>query len=149
MSTITPARTSWRGALTTRGFAVHYLQMLAAMTVGMLVLGPLSMLVPQAGVEVHALLMATWMTAGMAVWMRWRRHSWASTAEMGLAMYVAFAVLFPPYWLGLLPPGALMLVGHVLMLPAMAIVMLRHREQYLAHCPSSALTEKPRAPREA
>lgn len=137
MSTITPTRPTWRAALTTRAFVVHYLQMLAAMLVGMLVLGPLSMLLPSAGVEMQALLMATWMTAGMAVWMRWRRHSWASTAEMGLAMYVAFAVLFPPYWLGLLSPAALMLAGHVLMLPTMAIVMLRRREHYLAPRSSS------------
>lgn len=143
MSTIAPVRPSWRATLTTRAFVVHYLQMLAAMLAGMLVLGPLSLLVPQAGAEVHALLMATWMTAGMAVWMRWRRHSWASTAEMGLAMYVAFVVLFPPYWFGLLSAGALMLVGHLLMLPAMAIAMLFRREQYLGHRPSSTA----RAPR--
>jgi len=136
VSAITLARPTWRDAFTTCAFVVHYLQMLAAMLAGMLVLGPLSMLLPSAGVEVHALLMATWMTAGMIVWMRWRRHSWTSSAEMGLAMYVAFAVLFPPYWFGLLSPAALMLVGHVLMLPAMAIVMLHRREQYLSHRPS-------------
>lgn len=121
---------SVRAALTNRSFVVHYLQMLAAMGVGMLVLGPLSMFV-EAGVEVHCLLMATWMTAGMAAWMAWRRHSWPSIAEMGLAMYASFAVLFPAYWLGTLSGDGVMLAGHLLMLPAMVLVMLRRREEYV------------------
>jgi hypothetical protein len=101
----TARRPTWRATLTNRGFVVHYLQMLAAMGIGMLVLGPLSMLV-DAGVEVHALLMATWMTAGMTAWMAYRRHSWPATAEMALAMYLSFAVLLPAYWRGCCPdPG--------------------------------------------
>lgn len=128
---VAPVRPTWRATLAARPFVVHYLQMLAAMLAGMVVLGPLSMLVPSAGAEVHALLMATWMTAGMAAWMRWRRHSWAGIAEMGLAMYLAFVVLFPFHWLGPLPAEGMMLVGHVLMLPAMALAMLHRREDYL------------------
>jgi hypothetical protein len=125
-------RQSVRTTLTNRAFVVHYLQMLAAMGAGMLVLGPLSMLIGDAaGVEVHSLLMATSMTAGMTAWMAWRRHSWPATAEMALAMYASFAVLFPPYWLGVLSGHGVMLGGHVLMLPAMALVMLRRREEYL------------------
>ena len=131
MTTAPTARPTWRAALTDRGFVVHYLQMLAAMVVGMLVLGPLSMLAGEVGAEVHALLMATWMTVGMSVWMLWRRHAWASIAEMGLAMYVSFAVLFPAYWLGVLSGGGLMLAGHVVMLPAMALAMLHRREEYV------------------
>ena len=75
MTTARTERPTWRATLTDRAFVVHYLQMLAAMVVGMVVLGPLSMLV-DAGVEVHSLLMATWMSAGMAAWMAWRRHAW-------------------------------------------------------------------------
>jgi flagellar biosynthetic protein FliP len=126
----TARRPTWRETLTNRGFVVHYLQMLAAMGVGMLLLGPLSMLV-DAGVEVHALLMATWMTAGMTAWMAYRRHSWPATAQMGLAMYVSFAVVLPAYWLGVLSGSGVMLAGHVLMLPAMALAMLRRREEYV------------------
>jgi flagellar biosynthetic protein FliP len=92
---VLPARPTWRATLATRAFVVHYLQMLAAMIVGMVLLGPLSMLVPSVDAEMQALLMATSMTAGMTVWMLWRRHSWAGVAEMGLAMYLAFVVLFP------------------------------------------------------
>jgi hypothetical protein len=126
----TVERPTWRTTVTNRGFVVHYLQMLAAMGVGMLVLGPLSMLV-DAGVEVHALLMATWMTAGMTAWMAYRRHSWRATADMGVAMYLSFAALFPAYWLGVLSGHGVMLAGHVLMLPAMALAMLRRREEYV------------------
>jgi hypothetical protein len=134
VSVPTAARPTVRATITNRAFIVHYLQMLAAMLAGMVVLGPLSMLVPQeAGAEVHALLMATWMSIGMLGWMRWRRHSWIATAQMALAMYVAFAVLFPPYWLGVLSAGGLMLGGHVLMLPAMVVAMLHRREEYVAY----------------
>lgn len=128
--TVRTAR-SFRATLTNRGFVVHYLQMLAAMVVGMVVLGPLSMLVGGARVEVEALLMATWMTVGMAVWMAWRGHSWQVIGEMGLAMYVSFAVLFPAYWLGAPSGSGLILAGHVLMLPAMALAMLPRREEYV------------------
>ncbi|HSK98225.1 MAG TPA: hypothetical protein VK891_16480 [Euzebyales bacterium] len=132
MTAIRTARPTWLDAVTNRAFMVHYLQMLAAMIVGMTVFMPLSMLVGDgAGVEVDALLMATSMTAGMAAWMAWRRHHWPGIVEMGLAMYLAFAVLFPPYWLGLLSAQGLFALGHVLMLPAMAVAMLRRREEYL------------------
>jgi predicted ABC-type exoprotein transport system permease subunit len=126
------ARPTWRSALTNRAFIVHYLQMLAAMVVGMVVLGPLSMLVgDNAGAEVQALLMATSMAVAMVAWMAWRRHPWPAIAEMSLAMYLAFAVLFPFHWLGALSAQGLIIVGHALMLPAMAIAMLRRREEYI------------------
>ena len=124
------ARPTVRAAITNRGFVVHYLQMLAAMVVGMVVLGPLSMVVGS-GVEVHTLLMATWMSIGMAAWMVWRRHALPAVVEMSLAMYLSFVVLFPAYWLGALSAGGLMVAGHVLMLPAMALAMLRRREEYV------------------
>jgi hypothetical protein len=121
-----------RATLTNRGFVVHYLQMLAAMVAGMVVLGPLSTLAGDTGVVVDALLMATWMTAGMTAWMAWRCHSWPVIGEMGSAMYLSFAVLFPAYWLGALSGTGLMIAGHVLMLPAMALVMLHRREEYVS-----------------
>ena len=132
MTTIRPARPTWRAALMNRAFVVHYLQMLAAMLAGMALYMPLSMLVGDTTrTEVDALLMATSMTAGMAAWMTWRRHAWPAIAEMGLAMYLAFAVLFPFLWLGALSAQGLFVLGHVLMLPAMALAMLRRREEYL------------------
>jgi hypothetical protein len=124
------ARPSVRAALTDRAFVVHYLQMLVAMLAGMVLLGPVLMHV-DAGVEGGALLMATAMTLGMVAWMAWRRHGPAAIVEMGLAMYLSFAVLFPAYWLGLLSGPGVLVAGHVVMLPAMALAMLHRREEHL------------------
>jgi peptidoglycan/LPS O-acetylase OafA/YrhL len=80
-----------------------------------------------------ALVMATNMTIGMTLVMRWRRHGWRACAEMAAAMYLPFVVLFVPLWAGLLSPGGLMLWGHVLMLVAMAGAMALRPSEY-AHC---------------
>jgi flagellar biosynthetic protein FliP len=95
----------------------------------MAVMGLLPLRFGVTSVEVLALLMGTSMTAGMVPVMVWRRHSWRAIAGMGLALHLAFAVLFPAYWAGALSVEALMLVGHVLMLPAMAVAMVRHRDE--------------------
>ncbi len=58
----------------------------------------------------------------------------AAIAEMGLAMHLAFVVLFPLLWLDLLSGDGLMLAGHVLMLPAMVVAMLHRREEYVGAC---------------
>ena len=125
------ARPTCRAALTNRAFAVHYLQMLAAMGMGMVVLGPLSMqLVHHADAEVEMLLMATTMVVGMAVWMVYRRHTWPGIVEMSAAMYASVAVLFPLHWLGAVDSTGLMILGHILMLLGMAAAMLHRRENY-------------------
>jgi len=113
-------------------FALHFAEMVIAMFAGMLVLGPLwSLLWPGLSDRpaVGALVMATNMTIGMAAWMRIRRHAWPLIAEMSAAMYLPFLVLLIPYAFGAISGGALMMGGHVLMLPAMLAAMLwRHRE---------------------
>lgn len=118
-----------RAALADRGFWVHYLQMLVAMLLGMVVLGMLWPSLP--GVEVNALVMATNMTVGIAAWMLWCRHGGAAVVEMAAAMYLPFMLLFPPSWLGWLSADGLFLLGHVLMLPAMVLAMLRRPGEYL------------------
>jgi flagellar biosynthetic protein FliP len=125
---------SRREALTSRHFVLHYLQMLAAMLAGMALLMPVSMLIGAGvGVELQALLMATSMSVGMTALMVWHRSPVSSIVEMCLAMYLSFAVLLPAHWLGLLSGQAVIVLGHVVMLPMMATVMLRRREQYLDH----------------
>ncbi|MEO6089755.1 MAG: hypothetical protein ABIQ18_42275 [Umezawaea sp.] len=114
-------------------FARHFLEMVVAMVAGMIVLGPVwSFAWPGLSgmVTAHVLVMATNMSLGMALWMRIRRHGWASIAEMSAAMYVPFLVLLPFYWTGVLSEMALMAAGHVLMLPAMLAAMLRRRHEY-------------------
>ena len=114
-------------------FILHFLEMVVAMVVGMVVLGPVwSFAWPGlSGVmTAQVLVMATNMSLGMALWMKIRRHGWASIAEMSAAMYLPFLVLLPFYWTGVLPGMALMAAGHVLMLPAMLAAMLRRRHEY-------------------
>ena len=45
-------------------------------------------------------------------------------------MFVPYAVLIGPHWAGTLSGGALLGAMHVLTLPAMAIAMLRWRDEY-------------------
>jgi flagellar biosynthetic protein FliP len=114
-------------------FGLHFLEMVVAMVAGMLILGPVwSFAWPGLSdmVTAQVLVMATNMSLAMAVWMRIRRHGWASIAEMSAAMYVPFLVLLPFYWTGVLPEMALMAAGHVLMLPAMLAAMLLRRHEY-------------------
>jgi hypothetical protein len=135
----TPAQPTHRPSA--KKFALHFAEMVVAMAVGMVVLHPVWMLVldavggaglmdnPYAG----ALIMATNMTVAMSAWMKFRGHRWRPIAEMGAAMYVPFLVLFVPLALELIGTGALMLWGHLLMLPAMAVAMLLRPHEY-AHC---------------
>ena len=123
-----------------RSLLRHFAEMVAAMVVGMVVLGIIGRLalglLGYSGVldrtEIRVVVMTVNMSVGMSVWMRYRRHGWASIVEMDLAMALAFVVVLVPFWLGVLPGQAVMLVGHVLMLPAMALAMLRRRDEYLS-----------------
>jgi hypothetical protein len=120
-------------------FVRHFLEMVAAMIVGMAVVGGavtlFCVLTGHEGVFDHAgasaLIMATNMIIGMSVWMRYRRHSWAAIADMAGAMYAPVTVLIVPFWLGVLPGAALIGLMHVLMLPAMWLVMLRRPAEYV------------------
>lgn len=117
-------------------FTLHYVEMIVAMFVGMFALAPLwSWLVPGVNdrADVSAMVMATNMSIGMAAWMRIRRHSWPRIAEMCAAMYVPFAVMLVPYWLGAVDGHAVMMAGHVLMFPAMLAVMVWRRADYYHH----------------
>ena len=121
-----------------RRFVRHYLEIVVAAVAGMVVLGPAeSMLLNAVGgagllasLEASALAMATNMTVATAAWMRFRRHGWPAIAEMAVAMYAPFVVLFPPLWLGVLSATGLMVLGHVLMLFTIAAAMLRRRDEY-------------------
>lgn len=122
----------------TWNFVQHLLEMTIAMFVGMFALGmPADMLFESLGWTVlteelvpRTLLMATWMTLGMAAWMRFRGCRWRLIVEMGLAMYVPFLIMYPPYFAGWASTTAVMVVGHVLMTPAMAVAMLFRLSDY-------------------
>ncbi len=124
-----------------RRFALHYLEMTIVMFVGMMAFAPLWHILfsalgfpaPQEMPTVHVLLMAFDMTVAMVAWMAWRKHSRGAVLEMGAAMFVPFAVLLVPYWLGLLDYGAVMGIGHALMFAGMLAAMLRRKPEYMHH----------------
>jgi hypothetical protein len=127
--------------LSARKFALHFAEMVVAMAVGMIALHPVWTVVLDAvgaaglmhDPYTGSLIMATNMTVAMSAWMKIRGHRWRPVVEMGAAMYLPFLVLFVPLALGLIDGGALMLWGHLLMLPAMAAAMLLRPHEY-AHC---------------
>lgn len=122
-------------------FIRHFAEMVAAMVIGMMLLGPLwNLALAALGApdlldrpELDALAMAANMSLAMAAWMRFRRHSWRSVLEMSAAMFVPFVALFIPMWWGLLSGDTMIVAGHVLMLPAMIIAMILRRDEYREH----------------
>lgn len=119
-------------------FIQHLIEMTIAMFVGMFALGiPAKLLFSELGWTVlnestvpRTLLMATWMSIGMAAWMRIRGCGWPAILEMSLAMYVPFVAMYPFYFAGLVGSMAIMVVGHVLMVPAMVVAMLFRLKEY-------------------
>ncbi len=133
LPTTSADRAGHSGGHRIRHFVRHYLEMVVAMLVGMVVLGPAEQLVwpaLTARADVGVLVMATNMSIGMGAWMRFRGHSWRGIAEMSAAMYAPFAVLLVPYWIGTVDEHDLMTWGHLLMLPAMALVMYLRPAEY-------------------
>ncbi|MET8998753.1 hypothetical protein [Amycolatopsis sp. NPDC004169] len=111
-------------------FTGHYAEMVVAMLIGMVALGPLW---PPAWLEragVDALVMATNMTVAMVLAMVLRRHSWPRIAEMAAAMYLPFVALLVPYRLGAISGTTLMVAGHVIMFPLMLAAMVWRRAEY-------------------
>ncbi|WP_205751856.1 hypothetical protein [Cryptosporangium phraense] len=106
-------------------FLRHFAEMLVAMYVGMLVLGPLWP-IPTDRADVASFVMATDMSLAMAVWMWHRSHDRLAIGEMTAAMYAPFAVLLLPWYAGLWSSGIVLVGGHVLGILAMAAVVLRH-----------------------
>ena len=116
----------------------HYLEMVAAMLVGMVVLGAAvrgvlalaGLEFPARYPELVALEMTVDMSAGMVVWMRHRGHGWAGTLEMAGAMFAPAVTLVPLGWLGVIAGDSLLMLEHVVMFPLMYLVMLRRRGEY-------------------
>ncbi|GAA0896140.1 hypothetical protein [Virgisporangium aurantiacum] len=123
-------------------FALHYVEMVVAMFVGMLVLGgALRVTLNVAGVDysmerapvLMLVEMGCTMAIGMGVWMRVRGHGWASTVEMSLAMLVPAVAAAALVAVDVVDAGVAMVAEHVAMFPLMLLVMLRRRDEYLGH----------------
>jgi hypothetical protein len=123
-------------------FARHYLEMIAAMVLGMVVLG-----VPaegalraigsssselQADLPAASLLgMAFIMTVPMVAWMRYRGHTWQPCVEMSASMFLPTFAVVGLMWGSVVENfGTLMGLEHAVMLPAMLIAMLLRYDEY-------------------
>lgn len=118
-------------------FTRHYLEMIAAMLLGMATLYPLWMMATESAesawlqrTDVETTVMATAMAAPMVAWMVFRGHAFRPVAEMTLAMYAGFWVLYPFLWAGLVGEMGVMMVGHVLMPVFMLVAMLLRFGEY-------------------
>jgi hypothetical protein len=126
----------------TRHFARHYVEMLVAMCLGMVVLGvpaaaglsAVGMAFPELRDDAPALLlsgMAMTMTAPMVAWMRYRGHGWPASAEMSAAMFIPTLGVIALLWSGLLDDiGTLLAIEHIVMPASMLGAMLLRRDEY-------------------
>ena len=136
--------TSRLSAIPNRAFVRHYLEMVAAMFLGMLVLAVpvgslLGLLGDTASSPGHHPLMLVAMTAEMTVpmvaWMRYRGHAWRPCAEMSASMLIPGAVAAVLVASGAAGFGAAMLGEHPAMLAGMLVAMLLRPEEYSCSAP--------------
>jgi hypothetical protein len=125
-----------------RRFARHYVEMLVAMVLGMVILGmPAATALDALGMsssELHedapALMllgMAVTMTVPMVGWMRYRGHGRRATWEMAASMFAPTFAVIALLATGLVADtGTLLVIEHVAMLPAMLVVMLLRYDEY-------------------
>jgi flagellar biosynthetic protein FliP len=111
-------------------FIGHFVEMVVVMLLGMGVLTAVLGMPHTSPVAVQALYMAATMTVPMVGWMLIRRHTPRATIEMGAAMVLPLAVLFPMLGAGRIAGDALLDLQHLLMLPAMLGAMLHRRQEY-------------------
>lgn len=126
------------GSRSKRTFALHYLEMLLVMFVGMGVFMGLSVVAfaaagsslsdQSSGLKV--LLMGVDMAVPMALWMAFRGHSAMRNVEMAASMLVPSFLAAVLVWSGVLDEMAGMTLQHVAMLPAMLAVMLWRYDEY-------------------
>ena len=134
-----------RRSATAITFARHYVEMLLAMLIGMFALGiPLAALLTAVGVDVDSwhtdapalelLGMAFVMTVPMVGWMRYRGHGWAPAGDMTAAMFLPSFAAVALLGAGLVEDAdALLMIQHVVMLPAMLVAMLLRSGEYTSH----------------
>lgn len=118
-------------------FLRHYLEMVVAMMLGMVVLGGAAAVTLDAGRwhdDAPALMLASMafsMTVPMVAWMRYRGHGWPATWEMTASMVVPTLAAIALLWAGAVTDsGTLMAVQHATMFPAMLGVMLLRLDEY-------------------
>ena len=121
-----------------RAWSFHLAEMMIAMIAGMVVLGgSLEGVISLAGASlddtsanVMAAIMAFNMTAPMVWWMHYRGHDARHNVEMAGSMIVPTAIVIGLHLLGLVAADSVLLIQHVVMVPAMVGVMLARFEHY-------------------
>jgi hypothetical protein len=128
----------------TKHFIRHYLEMVAAMFLGMAVLGlPLGLLLGAAGSswsQLHSdapalalLAMTVTMTGPMVGWMAYRGHGARANMEMSASMFLPTFAVIGLLWSGAATDiGLLMAIEHVAMLLSMLAAMLLRAAEYTA-----------------
>lgn len=120
-------------------FSGHFGLMLAAMYLGMLTLYPAyEVMADRAGYPNptselpirSALVMALAMTLPMAGLMVHHRHGWRPITEMAAAMTLPTLAATGLCLFGVVPAGSVMSLGHLMMIPAMLVVMLLRFDHY-------------------
>ena len=116
-------------------FVRHYLEMVAAMLVGMAALGLSSLVIDLPDrTSVQVIEMAVWMTVPMVGWMRFRGHGRRACIEMAAAMLVPAAGALALLATDAMTDGdALFMLEHTVMFVAMFVVMLLRRDEYTGH----------------
>ena len=128
-----------------RQFVRHYAEMVAAMFLGMALLGvPTGWALGAVGSSwsqlnddapsLMLLGMALTMTVPMVGWMRFRGHGWRANAEMAGSMLLPTLASIALLLAGAVEDiGALLVAEHVAMLLGMLLAMLLRRDEYTHH----------------
>jgi hypothetical protein len=120
-------------------FALHAVEMIVSMIVGMAVLGiPVEAIVRSAGVAdlyhdlpvLGTLVMTAIMTAPMALWMAVRGHDRRMIGEMSVAMVVPAVGLIGASAVGVVPARSIPMLTDPLMYAAMLVAMLLRWRMY-------------------
>ena len=120
-------------------FALHYVEMVLAMIIGMIVLGiPVDTVARAAGYDdlyhelplAGAIVMTVIMVVPMAAWMGFRGHDRSMTVEMSLAMIVPTVALLAAAIGRLIAPASVMTLVDPLMYVSMLAVMLARWPMY-------------------
>lgn len=136
------ANSSKHGGRSTRRFVLHYLEMVAAMFLGMIVLGVPAGWVFSAFGTSWSELSTAWMLFAMAVtmslpmagWMRYRGHEWRPTVEMVATMFLPTVALMALVWAQIVAGmGAAMVIEHVAMLAAMVLRLDEYAGAHHSH----------------
>jgi flagellar biosynthetic protein FliP len=128
MRALTDQGSTWR-------FVRHYLEMVAAMMAGMAALAASRLVVDLPDrTAVELVEMALWMTVPMVAWMRIRGHGWRVCNEMAAAMLVPAAAALALLATGVVTDSHLLvMLEHIVMIPAMLVAMLLRRDEYTGH----------------